>query len=255
MQKLLFLLFFLLFQYSASATPTTIIVRAKAKDAKFIGSSIGGAGILIKESLTGKILAEGVTSGSTGSTDKIMKQAPGRFQEISDDETASFKTTLVLRKPVLVTIEGFAPLAYPQARIKVSTQLWLIPGKHILGDGIVLEFPGLVVSIEQPQVLENFESGREVSLSVNVVMMCGCPLTKGGLWDANEYEVQAIIGKDGKEVARVPLSPTDKPNTFSSVFLPGPKGTAAPENYSLTIYAFHSLTGNSGVATTHFIIK
>lgn len=255
MKYLFFFLSLFFFHYSAFATPTILTVRAKAKDAKFIGSSIGGAKIIIRETITGKILAEGFTTGSTGNTERIMKEPQHRHQAISDDETAAFTATLEPEKPVLLTIEGFAPWAYPQARIKVTTQIWLIPGKHMAGDGIVLEFPGLVVNFNTPQVLESYEEGKEVPLSVNVVMMCGCPLTKGGLWDANEYEVQATIRKGGKEVATVPLSPTDQPNTFSAGFLPAQKTIAAPGNYEVTVYAWHPLSGNSGVATTHFMVK
>ena len=53
------------------ATETHIIVRAKAKDAKFIGSSLGGAYVIIKNKMTGEILAKGKTQGSTGNTDLI----------------------------------------------------------------------------------------------------------------------------------------------------------------------------------------
>ena len=48
----------------ADVVPTDIVVRAKARDAKFIGSSIGGAFIRIREADTGKVLAEGLLYGS-----------------------------------------------------------------------------------------------------------------------------------------------------------------------------------------------
>lgn len=210
MKKFIFLLAVLFLQLSAFAIPTRVMVRAKAKDAKFIGSSIGGARIIIRESVSGKILAEGFTTGGTGNTDKIMKEAGKRHQPISDEGTAAFTTTLDFDRPLLLTVEGFAPWAYPQARIRVSTEVWLIPGKHTTGDGIVLEFPGLVVNIEKPQVLESYPAGQEIPVSVNVVMMCGCPLTEGGLWNASEYEVQAIIEHNGKETAKVKLNPAGK---------------------------------------------
>ncbi len=40
------------------AIETRIIVRAKAKDAKFLGSSIGGAQVIIKDKLSGQILLQ-----------------------------------------------------------------------------------------------------------------------------------------------------------------------------------------------------
>jgi hypothetical protein len=66
MKTQLFSLLFLFIASSLWATETTIIIRAKAKDAKFIGSSIGGAHVVVKHQLTGEILAQGKTEGSTG---------------------------------------------------------------------------------------------------------------------------------------------------------------------------------------------
>ena len=54
-----------------SMAQTNVMIRAKAKDAKFIGTSVGGAKILVRDALTKELLAEGVTSGSTGNTEKI----------------------------------------------------------------------------------------------------------------------------------------------------------------------------------------
>lgn len=56
-----------------TATPTKIMIRAKARDAKFIGSSLGGAYIIVRDKTSQKILAEGKTTGGTGNTDLIMK--------------------------------------------------------------------------------------------------------------------------------------------------------------------------------------
>lgn len=255
MKLSLFFLFALFLSLSTFATPTKLIVRAKAKDAKFIGSSMGGARIIVREALSEQILAEGFTTGSTGSTEKIMKEPHQRHQPLADEETAAFITTLELEKPTLVTIEGYGPWAYPNARIKAQTQVWLIPGKHITGDGIVLEFPGLIVEMVAPQTLESLSPSEEGSITANVVMMCGCPITAGGLWDADQYEVQALLKKDGKEISTIPLKIGEKANTFSARFSPKSSGLTQPGNYELTVYAHHALTGNTGVATTYFIVK
>jgi hypothetical protein len=57
---------------AASAEPTTITVRAISKDAKFIGTSIGGMQVTVTDAQTGEVLAKGVTSGGTGSTARLM---------------------------------------------------------------------------------------------------------------------------------------------------------------------------------------
>ena len=57
---------------TAKAEPTDIIIRVLAKDAKFIGMETGGAKVILRDADTGEILAQGVTSGGTGNTPKIM---------------------------------------------------------------------------------------------------------------------------------------------------------------------------------------
>src|SRR5680860_1561305 len=56
----------------ASAEPTDITVRVLGKDSKFVGSSMGGARVIVRDADTGEILAQGVTEGSTGDTKRIM---------------------------------------------------------------------------------------------------------------------------------------------------------------------------------------
>lgn len=58
---------------SAMAVPTEIVVKVKSKDGKFIGSSMGGVLITLKDAHTGELLAKSVTKGGTGDTDLIMK--------------------------------------------------------------------------------------------------------------------------------------------------------------------------------------
>lgn len=87
------------------AQETNIMIRVQSKDAKFIGSSIGGAQIIVKDDLTGKILAEGITKGSTGDTPMIMEQPISRGKSITNEETAGFLARLDIQEPVFVTIE------------------------------------------------------------------------------------------------------------------------------------------------------
>lgn len=234
----------------AAAVPTSLLVRAKAKDAKFIGSSIGGARIIVREALSGKILADGFTEGSTGNTQKIMQEPHSRHQLLSDGQTAGFTATLDLDEPVFVTVEGYAPWQQPQARVKVETQLWLIPGKDITGDGLILEFPGFVVNVLSPQTHERISSGTPVPVTANIVLMCGCPIAEGGIWNASEYEVAAFVEKDGKKLETLPLQISDKASTFKGLL-----NTRTPGLYQLTVYAYDPETGNTGVSTTNFIVK
>lgn len=228
---------------------TEVMVRAQAKDAKFIGTSIGGAKIYIRNAETGEILAEGITEGSTGDTDLIMKQPHERNQRLADENTAGFLATLDLRDPVFVTIEAYAPNNKKQARVVSSTQLWLLPGKHIKGDGIVLEVPGFVVDILSPQAHERIGEETSIQITANVILMCGCPVTEDGTWDANQYEVTAHISREGADAQELQLSISDKPSTFSA------KTQLSPGLYEITISAYDPVTGNTGLDRVNFIVN
>lgn len=246
-----FLLILLAFVFSPSVSSqeTSVMIRVKSKDAKFVGSSIGGAKIIVREELTGKILAEGITEGSTGDTEKIMKTPRSRNSVLSDENTAGFNARLAIDKPVFVSVEAYAPVNKKQARVKASTQLWVIPGKNITGDGLILEVPGFVVDILSPQTHERIASEQKIELRANVVLMCGCPVTEGGLWDASVYEVKAVISKGSDKVKEVILKAATKPSTFVS------ETTLAPGNYEVLIYAFDPVSGNTGLDKTNILVN
>lgn len=229
-----------------SAQETSIMIRVKAKDAKFIGSSMGGAKVIVKEHISGRILAEGYTSGSTGNTDRIMNNPISRDTQLSDDQTAGFMANLIIEKPVFVTVSAYAPI---DNTVKSETQLWLIPGKNITGDGLILEIPGFKIDVLAPQVHESIGEESGIEIRANIVMMCGCPLTSGGLWNADEYEVKALVFKDGKTVATIPLKITEKASNFLG------KGNLSPGNYEIAVYAYDSETGNTGLGKTSFIVN
>jgi hypothetical protein len=247
--RLFFVLSFSISLTGLQAQETNIMIRAKAKDAKFIGTSIGGAKILVKEAMTGKILAEGITTGSTGNTDKIMKQDWKRGEALSDIETAGFNAALDIKAPTFVTVEAYGPYNKRQALVMSSTQLWVIPGKDIVGDGVTLEIPGFVVDILSPQTHEILTEEDEVLLNANVVMMCGCPVTQDGIWDASAYEVKAVITDAGGVSSEVKMGQKDKASTFTA-------STSLKKGlYEVMIYAYDPATGNTGLDKTNIIIN
>jgi hypothetical protein len=249
MKKVIVILI-MVFASIESFTQTRIVVRAKAKDAKFIGSSIGGARIVIKDAITGQILDEGFTVGSTGNTETIMKKPHKRYTELADAGTAKFETSLNIETPQFVEIDVYAPYNKKNATVKASTQLWVIPGEDITGDGIIIEIPGLVVDILSPQTHESMQNPSGINITANVVMMCGCTISRGGLWDADKFTVKAIISKDGAIYKTIPLHITEKDNTFATVFQQPEAGL-----YEITVYAFQKDTGNSGVDKVNIIVK
>lgn len=245
----IFLILLLLAPAGIYAQETTVMVRVHSKDAKFIGSSIGGAKVIVKNEATGEILAEGITNGSTGDTEKIMQEPRKRGERLSDENTAGFLANLDISEPVFITVEAIAPVNKKQAAVRSSTQLWVIPGKNIEGDGVVLEVPGFVIDILSPQTHERIQQQDEVQITANVVLMCGCPVTPDGIWDANNYEVAAMVKEENGEPVTVKLDPLQKPSTFTgSVSL-------NPGNYEIIVYAFDPATGNTGVDKTNIIIN
>ncbi len=236
------------------ATPTTVTVRARAKDAKFIGTGMGGAYVVIRNVLTGEVVAKGITSGNSGDTRLLLQLPVKRHQALTDQETAKFVTTIDLAEPLYVEIEVSAPVTRKNATVKGSVQMWLIPGKHIGGDGVIVELPGLIVDLLQPTTHQVIPvgSGQNIQLvfRTSVTMLCGCTITKGGTWDADGIEVGAIIKKDGKEIEKISMRLTDTANIFEGVLKSASKGL-----YQITVYAFQPITGNTGVDHTNFVIQ
>ena len=66
-------LFALVLSLTAYAQPTPVTVRVLSHDAKFVGSSVGGALVTLTEADSGRVLAQGVTEGETGDTDLIVR--------------------------------------------------------------------------------------------------------------------------------------------------------------------------------------
>jgi hypothetical protein len=252
MKALILITAFLFSNLMISATETKIMIRAKARDAKFIGTSLGGAHIIIRNKLNQRILAEGNTTGSTGNTDLIMKTPKVRGNSITDAQTGGFMAAVDIDEPTFVNIEVISPLNSKQAQAVVSTELWLIPGKHILGEGVILEIPGYIIDILKPRTHQyialNSIKDKPFLFQANVVMMCGCVIDKGGVWNSDEIEVKGILKKDGKFVKNIDMS------LVSTNLFEGSHSISSPGNYELVLYAYHEKTGNTGVDKVNYVV-
>jgi hypothetical protein len=158
--------------FSAEKGPTKIIVRVVAKDSKIIGSGVGGAFVRIRNLETGEILAQGKQEGGTGDTERIMVRPRKRGEIIyGTSGSASFQAEIPLDRPTQIEIYTEAPLAYPQSIQKGSKTLTLIPGKHILGEGVIIELDGLIVHILNPSPKEVLKKGEELTIKAEVRML------------------------------------------------------------------------------------
>jgi len=233
------------------AEATDVVVRVMSKDAKFVGTSMGGVGIVLRDAHTGETLATGKTSGGTGNTGKIMHSDGGRRQVMADDSAAAFRATLDLDRPRLVEVEAHGPLAQPQAAHRVSSTQWVVPGRDVsAGNGWVLELPGFVVDILDPPAHRKLRKRPDtVPVRANVTMMCGCPIEPGGLWDADRHEVAAIVTRNGERIDEVALEYAGETSQFA-----GAIPVSGPGVYDIAVFAHDPHNGNTGLDRTTVVV-
>jgi hypothetical protein len=228
---------------AACATPTSIVIRIMAKDAKFVGTEMGGVQITLRDAETGEVLAQGLTEGASGSTPLIMKEGRARHDVLSDAKSAKFSATLDLDRPRRVMVTATGPSSPKQAANTVSSTQWVLPGKNIDGgDGWVLELPGFAVSALDPPAEINLAATQKIGVHAKVTMMCGCPITPNGQWDANKLEIAAVLAQGGKNLRTIPLSYAGKPSEFGGDIDVADKG-----EYEVTVYAYDPADGNTGL--------
>ena len=220
----------------AEPLETPVTIRVQAHDAKFIGTGVGEMNVTVEDAETGALLATGRIAGGTGDTDRLVKNPIVRGAPLADDKTAAYVARLKLERPTRVRIRASGPLESSDATQELAVTTWVVPGRPIGGDGIVLTLPGLIVKPVRQATL----SGR-LPLVADVKLMCGCPITKGGLWDADDYEVRALITHDGRPAGDAALAFTGETNRFA-----GAIAVPATGRYQITVWAHNSKTGNTG---------
>jgi hypothetical protein len=227
------------------ATETNITIRAKAVDAKFIGTSVGGLRVVVTDTETGKILDTGWIRGGTGSTDTIIKNPITRGQSIADENTARFVAKVDISSPRLVKFTVIGPYAYRQSLQEASITSWIIPGKDIMGDGIILSMPGFIIDT-WTSVME----GGIVQIFADSAMLCGCKISPNTQWNPRNFEAKAIIMRDGEKITEVKLPFTGPVAIFS-----GETKIEKPGHYKVIAYIIDQKTGNVGVDRTIFEIN
>jgi hypothetical protein len=194
---------------------TKVMIRAIARDAKVIGTHVGGARITVRDTSTGEILAQGMQQGGTGDTDVIMKKPHTRGMSVYNSPDASgFLAVLHLDKPTVVEISAEGPLGNAQATQRSSKTMLLVPGEDVLGEGILLEIHGFIITPLVPLQDAKVKAGSPFEVRATVTMACGCPTEPDGLWDANKIRVVARLLRDGKVESEIPMTYAGVQNTF-----------------------------------------
>ncbi len=230
---------------SAFAEPTEVVIRVIAKDAKFIGTETGGAEVTLRDAETGKILAKGLTTGATGNTPKIMTESHPRGGVVSDETSAKFSATLDLNRPRLISAIVKGPMNAKEDAVTASSMQWVIPGKPVTGgDAWVVELRGFIIDLtaEVPKTVKLTGASQKIPLHAKITMQCGCPITPGGLWDADKLEIGAIVHKGTKAYPATRLTYAGKPSTFD-----GEIEISETGSYTVDIYAYAPWDGNAGV--------
>lgn len=236
----------------AAAEETRLAIRALTQDAKFIGTSMSGMAVTVEDADTGEVLDRGVTSGTTGNTDRILREPKARYGSISDDESAVYVSTLDLDEPRRVRVIVKGPIGQPQAKAEASSVRWVLPGKHVeTGDGWLIVVPGFAVDVLSPGAHTYVDDSPEtMQITANVVMICGCPTTPGGTWDSDEIEVTAQIRHNGEIVGTHRMTYAGQASRYSTDIPSQEKGI-----YEILVTAFDRRTGNSGVDRSSFIVR
>lgn len=227
----------------AHAEPTEVVVRVISEDAKFIGDSMGGAAVILRDAESGRVLAKGKTSGGTGNTARIM-QASGRSPLIATPDAAAFVARIDIDQPRLVNLEASGPANRPGSKIKIVSQRWIMPGQPVnTGDGWVVELPGLAITPTMRFLSSDTSAqARTVAVSAKVELLCGCPITPGGHWDSRDYQITVSLWQRGRRLDQASLAFVEAPGGFAGEIAVPTKGP-----YKLFVAARNTVTGNSGV--------
>jgi hypothetical protein len=224
--------------------PTQVMVRVTANDAKILGSGVGGARITIRDAVTGEVLAEGVQEGSTGDTGLIMGSRERGATVYETDGAAGFLAELYLSQPTRVLITGEGPLNTPHAMQATARSLLLVPGRHVLGEGVILDLLGFTVELLSPEGGTELEAGVPVQVRGRITMLCGCPTEPGGIWDSSEYEVLVQAVRGGEVIGEWPMEFADRTSHYS-----GSISLDEPGDVELRILAIDPVKANFGMAT------
>jgi hypothetical protein len=234
----------------AAADPTRIDIRVIARGAKFLGGYATGVRVTLTDADTGETLARGVTSGTTGDTQRVMAGGKDDYGKKATPDAAVFQTTLNIDRPRRVTATVTGPLSQPQATTTATSTQWVMPGHDVTaGDGWLIELPGLIVDIADPVAYRWVKAGETVKLRVGVTMLCGCAISQNGPWRASDTEVAAFVTIDGNGLRRVPL----RFDPASALFL-GDVTVNSTGLYEVEVRSWVAASNNAGVARTAFFV-
>lgn len=228
---------------AATRAVTQVVTHVVTRDAKLIGSAVGGVRVTIADAATGRVLAQGLHEGSTGDTRRIVTEPRRRGESIFATEGAArWTASLALGAPMLVDITAEGPLAYPDQMARASKRVLLVPGRHVEGDGIVLEMHGYIIDLLAPDSAAAPRAGAPLPLRARVRLLCSCPTQPGGLWEVEE--VAARLWRGGVAVGEARLAYAGAESTYA-----GELAAPTAGDYELELVAASPGTATFGRVT------
>ncbi|HLU04996.1 MAG TPA: hypothetical protein VKZ91_00440 [Woeseiaceae bacterium] len=226
------------------AEPTEITVRVVARGAMYVGDLVEGAQVTLTDAESGEVLAQGVTEGDAGEPDRIMNAPRKRGAPMAASQDARFSATIDIDEPRYLQVTAFGPLQRRETATRTTMTQWVVPGKHLTGgDGWVLELAGFMVQADLHSSFVSLdEASKGVTVEAEVTPMCGCPVKPGFYWDADSYEVAALVKRGEAEVGRYALHYAGSASDFAGSF-----SLELPGVYDITVYAYDPSFGNTGV--------
>ena len=216
---------------------TNVVVRVVGNHALALGDTVGGAEVTIHDAETGAVLASGLQTGSAGDLRSIMQTPREHIEQVfSAKGSAAFTATLHLAKPTLVEITGEGPLKFPQAKRRASKTVLLYPGRHMTGDGIVLDLNGLLVRIEAPPKDRPLGIGDTGTIHARVNMLCDCVVEPFGNWDSRKMQMYGEMRVGNRVVAKIDLYHQGPKGLFLGNYII-PRSLQGQEHVTLRIVA------------------
>lgn len=231
---------------------TTVLVRVVAHGSMVLGKEVGGARVTITDAATKQILATGLQQGEAGDQNQIMR-TPHLMEEplYSSRPAAAFTATLDLLHPTLVEITAEGPLAYPAAAQRASETVWLVPGKDLTQDGIVLSLYGYIVQIEHPKPGEPLIAKDDVPLRASVRTLSGALVRPHGDWDSRKTHIYGEVMIGDRVLERLQMFYSGERATFEAPFFV-PRLKDAPDGITLRVVAADPASGNFGTSQSKY---
>ena len=228
---------------------TQLLVRVTASDAKIVGSGVGGVRVTIRDVASGRVLAEGIQEGGTGDTEAIMfaKERAGTIYDT--DGAAGFLAELSIVEPTMVEIVAEGPLGTPDAPRKSTKTMLVVPGQHVLGEGVILELQGFTVLLETPGSGQ-VERGSPFQVRGKVTMICGCPTQPEGMWDSNDYQILLQARQGDRMLGEWPMKFAGETSWYDTEVALDVTGEVA-----LRMIAMDPSKGNFGMTDSEVTVK